>query len=126
MNVLLTEHLTCFVSEPPNIHGAWFMLGFPGETRKEMNETIKYAFSLSADLLTFTICFPLPGSRVYRYIKDKYKFDKIDWESFDVHNSEYPVSEVLSRNLTRLLKTLRLRIRFDRKIKKIKSLVGIK
>jgi radical SAM superfamily enzyme YgiQ (UPF0313 family) len=106
--------------------GAWFMIGFPEETKKDMKDTASYAFSLKADLLTFTICFPLPGSRVYRYIKDKYGFDRVDWASFDLHNSQYPASEVPSRELTRFLKSLRLRIRIDRKLRRLKSLVGMR
>lgn len=103
--------------------GAWFMLGFPHETEKDMKDTISYAFSLDAELITFTICFPLPGSDVYNYIKEKYKFNKIDWSVFDIYKSVYPVSEISSRKTARLLKRVRLRIRIDNKIKKLTSIL---
>jgi radical SAM superfamily enzyme YgiQ (UPF0313 family) len=103
--------------------GAWFMIGFPEETKKEMNKTIKYAFSLNPDLLTFTIAYPLPGTQIYNYIKDKYKFQNIDWSNFDIYNSEYPLSELSSKKLTWLLKTIRFRIRIHSKLKRISGIL---
>lgn len=106
--------------------GAWFMLGFPGETENEMKESISYAFSLGAELVAFTACFPLPGSSVYSYIKEKYGFDKIDWSAFDIYSSDYPASEVSSQKITRLLKMVRLRIRVNKKIRKLASFLPSK
>jgi radical SAM superfamily enzyme YgiQ (UPF0313 family) len=91
--------------------GAWFMIGFPEETKKEIRETTNYAFSLDADLLTFTICFPLPGTQIYDYIKGRYKFSTINWASFNIKNSPYPVSQLSSKELNRMLKFIRLRLR---------------
>lgn len=103
--------------------GAWFMLGFPGETVKEMKKSISYAFSLRAELVAFTVCFPLPGSAVYSYIKGKYGFDRIDWAAFDVYNSEYPASEASSQTIAGLLKLVRLRLRLKNQIRKLASLL---
>ncbi len=89
----------------------WFMIGFPGETKTDMKETVRYAFSLHPDMITFTICFPLPGTDVYKYIKGKYNIAKMDWSSFDIHSSEYPVSAVSSSQLYRFLKTVRIKLR---------------
>lgn len=99
--------------------GAWFMIGFPEETKKEISETTNYAFSLGADLVTFTTCFPLPGSQVYHHIKDRYKFKKIDWAAFDIDNSAYPVSQLPSKELARQLRIIRFRLLMGRVLKKI-------
>ena len=82
-------------------------------------ETTNYAFSIGAELMTFTTCFPLPGSQIYYYIKDKYKFKKIDWAAFDINNSIYPVSQLLSKELTRQLKIIRFKLFMGRVFKKI-------
>jgi anaerobic magnesium-protoporphyrin IX monomethyl ester cyclase len=103
--------------------GAWFMIGFPEETKEEMNKTIRYAFSLGSELVMFTICFPLPGTQVYRYIKEKYKFDRIDWANFDIYTSQYPVSKLSSMKLTWLLKGIRLRILLAKKIEYFKRIL---
>lgn len=106
--------------------GAWFMIGFPGETREEMKKTIRYAFSLGAELVTFKICFPLPGTQVYSYIKEKYKFGRIDWSNFDIHKSEYPTSRLSSAELTRLLKSIMLRIRITRNIERFTKILKMR
>lgn len=105
---------------------AWFMIGFPGETKGEMKKTVRYAFSLGADMVTFTICFPLPGSQVCRYMKEKYKLDRIDWANFDIYSSEYPVSGLSSAELTRMLKSIRLRILVSNKIDRLAGILKIK
>jgi len=87
--------------------GAWFMIGFPRETKKEMKETIKYAFSIDADLITFAEVFSLPGAEIYDYLKEKYGFQRIDWSNFDIHSSMYPGSCLSSKRLSRLLKVIR-------------------
>lgn len=99
--------------------GAWFMIGFPEETKKEIRETTNYAFSLGADLVTFTTCFPLPGSQIYHYIKDRYKFKKIDWTAFDIDNSVYHVSQLPSKELARQLRIIRFKLLMGRVFKKI-------
>ncbi len=104
--------------------GTWFMIGFPDETFAEMKETINYAFSRNADLLTFTICFPLPGSQLYSFLKRKHKVRTVDWAGFDVEKSQYPLSRVSSSRLKLILKWIRLRIRIRDRIRKVKSNAG--
>lgn len=43
---------------------AFFMLGFPGETKQEMEDTINYAAQLKADWVMFSIVNPLPGTEM--------------------------------------------------------------
>ncbi len=106
--------------------GAWFMIGFPEETKKEMKNTIKYALSLNADLITFTIVFPLPGTEIYNHLKEKYRLKSIEWSNFDILNSPYPLSELPSKKLTRLLKKIRFRIYVEEKLKGATHFLGRK
>ena len=98
--------------------GAWFMIGFPAETKGEMKETIQYAFSLGADLIMFTIVFPLPGTETYDYIKEKHKIQTIDWSSFDIYNSKYPMSQLSPAKLKALLRMIRFRIRMHEMLRR--------
>ncbi len=43
----------------------YFMLGFPGETLAEMEQTIRFAAELPLDWASFTITTPAPGSDIY-------------------------------------------------------------
>jgi len=44
----------------------YFMLGLPTETKKEMEETLRFAIQLDLELATFTLFVPLPGTAEYR------------------------------------------------------------
>ena len=63
--------------------GCYFMFGFPDETIGEMNETIKYAFSLPYSSVSFIICLPLPGSSSYKAVLEQQGIDRIDWSKYD-------------------------------------------
>mgnify|MGYP003976459865 CR=1 FL=1 len=43
----------------------YFMVGLPGETEKEVMETIDFAISLNSDYAEFNICIPYPGTEMY-------------------------------------------------------------
>ncbi|MFH1957190.1 MAG: radical SAM protein [bacterium] len=53
---------------------SFFMLGAPGETADEIKETIAFADSLPIDEATFSLVTPLPGTFLYRMVKDNHKF----------------------------------------------------
>lgn len=91
-----------------NRHGigvfGWFLLGFPNETRADMKTTFRFARAVSFRKASFTLCFPIPGSKVYEYVRQRYGIKKIDWASFDIHKSPYPCSELNSSQLSRLVR----------------------
>jgi anaerobic magnesium-protoporphyrin IX monomethyl ester cyclase len=86
----------------------WFILGFPGESRAAMRETVCRAYALPADQLTFTPCFPLRGSEAYAQWAGHHQLDQVDWAFYDVALSPYPVSELSSRELIWLTRRARL------------------
>ena len=51
--------------------GAFFILCYPGETDETVLKTIKFATSLPLDYLSFTMPYPLPGTRLWERIKSK-------------------------------------------------------
>jgi radical SAM superfamily enzyme YgiQ (UPF0313 family) len=52
----------------------YFILGFPTETRAEMEETIRFALELDMDLVSFTLFTPLPGTVDYRRALESGRF----------------------------------------------------
>lgn len=100
-----------------NKHGigvpAYFMLGFPDETRAEMDDTIGFAFSEKFFYRAFEAAYPLPGTEIYTYLKTKFSVERVDWSSFDIYASQFPISRLESDDLTRLLRRLRLRVRLN-------------
>ena len=58
----------------------FFILGFPGETREEMQETIRFAMRLPMVKANFGSYMPHPGTKEYRKLKADGKLDHIRWE----------------------------------------------
>ena len=61
----------------------YFQLGLPGETKETMQETLDFALKSGADLVTFGIATPVPGTQFYDYIKEQGLFITDDWNDFD-------------------------------------------
>ena len=49
---------------------AFLMVGFPGETIEDMEQSIKFAETLGADSFSISIYTPLPGTPLYGYAKN--------------------------------------------------------
>jgi len=100
-----------------NKHGigvpAYFMLGFPDESREEMDDTIGFAFSERFFYRAFEAAYPLPGTELYGYLKSKFSVERVDWGAFDIYASQFPLSRLESAELTKLLRRLRLRVRLN-------------
>ncbi|MBI2670909.1 cobalamin B12-binding domain-containing protein [Candidatus Woesearchaeota archaeon] len=87
----------------------FFMLGAPGETKEEIEKTIKFAVSLNATEITATIATPLPGTYLYDAIKDKYKITD-DFSKFDYYkNLAYENPDISFKELKWLQKKLLLK-----------------
>lgn len=61
----------------------YFQFGLPGETLASMRESLHFAMRSNADLVTFGIATPVPGTRFYEYIKERDLFITRDWRRFD-------------------------------------------
>lgn len=61
----------------------YFQFGLPGETMETMQETLDYAKKSGADLVTFGIATPVPGTQFYDYIKENGFLITDDWSKFD-------------------------------------------
>jgi len=62
--------------------GAWFILGFPGETLSDMWRTLRFALAMAPEVGSFTRCFPLPNSQVYQELKKSRAFSRLDWSTY--------------------------------------------
>ncbi len=58
--------------------GAFFILGYPGETDETVLDTVRFSSSLPLDYLSFTFPYPISGTRLYERMKDKMIVD--NWE----------------------------------------------
>jgi len=57
--------------------GAFFIVGYPGETDETVLDTVRFASSLPLDYLSFTLPYPIPGTPLYETVKTRLVCD--DW-----------------------------------------------
>jgi len=60
--------------------GAFFILGYPGESDRSVLDTVRFASGLPLDYLSFTLPYPIPGTSLFERIKDNGDFVVDDWE----------------------------------------------
>ena len=81
----------------------FFMIGFPTETKEEINNTINFAASLPIDRAHFTKVTPLPGTELFDLWVEKYaKGGAIDWKTFDYYQFDADWSECSFDEISRL------------------------
>lgn len=59
--------------------GAFFIVGYPGESNKTVLDTVRFASGLPLDYLSFTMPYPIPGTPLYERVKD-HGVSIEDWE----------------------------------------------
>jgi hypothetical protein len=55
----------------------FFILGFPGESRAEMTETLKFAYDFPADWCNIGIAAPLIGTEMYDQLLERGTLTKV-------------------------------------------------
>jgi len=61
--------------------GAFFIIGYPGESDRTVLETVDFASSLPLDYLSFTFPYPIPGTPLFERVKDRIVCE--DWKEPD-------------------------------------------
>jgi anaerobic magnesium-protoporphyrin IX monomethyl ester cyclase len=51
--------------------GGFFMVGYPGETKESLLETIRLSNTLPLDYLSYSIAYPLPGTAFFNSVKGR-------------------------------------------------------
>lgn len=64
-----------------------FILGYPGETAKEMDETINFSIKLNPDYSQYSILTPFPGTPIYSMLKKEDLLDTENWDMYTVLTS---------------------------------------
>jgi len=59
------------------------VIGFPGETRQSVEETIRFLKTLDTSFITLGLAVPAPGTDFYRYVEENGYLQTKDWSRFD-------------------------------------------
>jgi anaerobic magnesium-protoporphyrin IX monomethyl ester cyclase len=60
--------------------GAFFIVGYPGESDSTLLDTVRFASRLPLDYLSFTLPYPIPGTPLHERVKDNGGVVVEDWE----------------------------------------------
>lgn len=58
--------------------GTFIMLGYPGETKEDINQTIKYLKEANPTHYTITVAYPIKGTSLYNEVENKIT-NQLDW-----------------------------------------------
>ncbi len=57
--------------------GGFFILGYPGDTKNTIIETVNFSSTLPLDYLSYSFPYPIPGTGLYKKVKDR--ITKREW-----------------------------------------------
>jgi anaerobic magnesium-protoporphyrin IX monomethyl ester cyclase len=77
----------------------YFLIGYPEEETEDILKTIKLAKELNLKRAQFAICLPLPGSEIYKELKEKNIINEINYDSIRLHNICYEPYKIPSWKL---------------------------
>lgn len=66
-----------------------FVLGIPGETVEEMNETVRLSMRLKIDRANYFVFTPFPGSALYDELKSRDRLGNLDYDNLLIHHICY-------------------------------------
>jgi radical SAM superfamily enzyme YgiQ (UPF0313 family) len=77
----------------------FFMFGFPGETRKTIEDTIDFSLKLPLDYAQFTILVPFPETEIYTYYREHGLEDY--WSEYTLDGSKERLIDLIDTGLSR-------------------------
>ncbi|MEC7640853.1 MAG: radical SAM protein [Nitrospinota bacterium] len=104
---------------------AFFILGFPGETRSTIMDTIRLALQLPLIRANFFTYLPLPGTESYRLLEENGEISKVDWDNFYFMSAAYVPQGMDRQELLGLKKQAFLKFHLRPNVL-IKNLMGIR
>ncbi|HLD29814.1 MAG TPA: radical SAM protein [bacterium] len=87
------------------IHGC-FALGMPGETKKSIEETIRFALGLNLDSLQFSAAVPFPGTEYFNYCEEQKLLKDYCWDQWTEQGEQSGVIEYPGLTLKYLNKSV--------------------
>lgn len=82
----------------------FFILGFPGENKGEIEETIRLSLDLNLIRANFFTYLPFPGTESYMKLKEAGELNKVDWDRFYFSTAAYSPEGITQKELRRLQK----------------------
>lgn len=80
----------------------FFILGFPGETREDIEKTIEFSCEIPLQRAAFHSFIPLPGAAIWRDMEATGELDRVDWERYFFWAGAYSPKDMSHKELKSL------------------------
>lgn len=91
----------------------YFIMGFPGETREHMQETIDFMLKLPSDWNVINHASPLIGTKMHHQLLERGDIDEsFNWDNSFFYERSYDTDEIQAEELKDLIFTTNLRVNF--------------
>jgi radical SAM superfamily enzyme YgiQ (UPF0313 family) len=80
----------------------FFILGFPSETREDIEQTLRFSRELPIHRAAFHSFIPLPGTEVWSQMEASGELDRVDWERYFFWSGAYVPQGMTRKTLRRL------------------------
>ncbi|MCU0612527.1 MAG: B12-binding domain-containing radical SAM protein [Candidatus Eisenbacteria bacterium] len=107
-----------WLDEEGIVTNGYFMLGFPGETRDEIESTITYAVETDLHFASFFIVTPYPGTPLWEQTMRERGSSSLDFREYNYLSGYFNLSAVSGEELRRLQREAYRRF-YARKLPKI-------
>ena len=77
----------------------FFMMGFPGESHKTIQDTVRFSLELPLDYVQYTVLVPFPDTEIYEYYMQSWSQDY--WAEYTVDEKNERKIELLGTTVTR-------------------------
>ena len=100
VNLEQARKMTRYIRNKKIRTDAFYILGFPGETREQMQETFRFAREMKTDLAYFFIANPLPGTEMHEIAKSRgmlrkdFNFENLSYSRSPYHEGIFPAGEL--------------------------------
>lgn len=103
----------------------FFIIGFPGETREDINNTIRFSLDLGLIRANYFTYLPFPGTESYKELVSRGEIDKVNWDRFYFMSAPYSQSGLSNKQLKALQRLAFLKF-YARPRIILKNALGIK
>jgi radical SAM superfamily enzyme YgiQ (UPF0313 family) len=112
------EKMTRIIDETDHLGilcNGFFMIGFPGETKKEIELTLNYAWKSKFHTASFYVVNPFPGTELFTYKKDKipHQLNEIVDKNYSYLSANYGISDLSDKDLQHYLTKANLKFYFN-------------
>ena len=80
----------------------FFILGFPSETKEEIEQTIKFSMQLPLIRANYFNFLPLPGTKIYHELLQNGELSHTDWSNFFFMTAPYAPQGITNKHLRSL------------------------